>query len=112
MRAVQIVDLSGPTTALAINDVPEPGHEHPMTPGTGVVVDVKAAGVSFPELLQTRGEYQVKPPLPFVPGAEVGGVVRSAPDDAPVAPGDRIAAFCGLAGWAEVTVAPAFFTFK
>ena len=36
--------------------------------------------MSFPEVLQTRGEYQVKPPLPFVPGSEVGGIVRSAPD--------------------------------
>jgi NADPH:quinone reductase len=112
MRAIQITELTGPETALALSDVPEPDASHPMTPGSGVVVDVRAAGVSFPELLQTRGEYQLKPPLPFVPGAEVGGVVRSAPDDAAVAPGDRVAAFCGLAAWAEVAVAPAFFTFK
>ena len=51
-----------------------------LTPGSGVIVDVHAAGVSFPEVLQTRGEYQFKPPLPFVPGSEVGGVVRSAPE--------------------------------
>ena len=69
-----------------------------MTPGSGVVVDVHAAGVSFPEVLQTRGEYQFKPPLPFVPGSEVGGVVRAAPDGAAVAPGDRVAAFCMLGG--------------
>ena len=50
-----------------------------LTPGAGVLVDVHAAGVSFPELLQTRGQYQMKPPLPFVPGSEVAGVVRSAP---------------------------------
>jgi NADPH2:quinone reductase len=112
MRAIQITELTGPDTALALADVPEPDASHPMTPGRGVVVDVRAAGVSFPELLQTRGEYQVKPPLPFIPGAEVGGVVRSAPDGGPLAPGDRVAAFCGLAGWAEVAVAPAFFTFK
>jgi NADPH:quinone reductase len=112
MRAIQITELTGPDTALALADVPEPDASHPMTPGSGVVVDVRAAGVSFPELLQTRGAYQVKPPLPFVPGAEVGGVVHSAPDDAPVAPGDRVAAFCGLAGWAEVAVAPAYFAFK
>jgi len=112
MRAIQITELTGPETALSLSDVPEPDPSHPMTPGSGVVVDVRAAGVSFPELLQTRGEYQLKPPLPFVPGAEVGGVVRSASDDATVAPGDRVAAFCGLAAWAEVAVAPAFFTFK
>jgi NADPH2:quinone reductase len=82
-----------------------------LTPGSGVVVDVEAAGVSFPEVLQTRGEYQVKPPLPFVPGSEVAGVVRSAPDGAGVAAGDRVAACCLLGGFAEVAVAPEFLTF-
>ena len=112
MRAVQIVELTGPRTALRLSDVPEPEPAHPMTPGEGVVVDVHAAGVSFPEVLQTRGEYQVKPEVPFTPGSEVGGVVRSAPDGAGVTAGDRVAAFCMLGGWAEVAVAPAFFTFK
>ena len=112
MKAMQITELTGPTTALTAADVPEPPPEHPMTPGSGVVVDVRAAGVSFPELLQTRGEYQLKPPLPFVPGAEVGGIVRSAPEDAAVKAGDRVAAFCGLGAWAETVVAPAYFTFK
>ncbi|MGB0097283.1 MAG: NADPH:quinone oxidoreductase family protein, partial [Solirubrobacteraceae bacterium] len=61
MRAIQIVNLEGPDRALALAEIPEPEPSHPMTPGSGVVVDVRAAGVSFPELLQTRGEYQVKP---------------------------------------------------
>jgi NADPH:quinone reductase len=112
MKAVQIFELSGPQSALRVVDVPEPEASHPMTPGEGVLVDVHAAGVSFPELLQTRGEYQVKPELPFVPGSEVGGVVRSAPANAGVSAGDRVAAFCMLGGWAEVAVAPPFFTFK
>ncbi len=113
MKAVQIVELTGPQSALRIvDDAPEPEANHPATPGQGVLVDVHAAGVSFPEVLQTRGEYQVKPELPFTPGSEVGGIVRSAPDDASVKPGDRVAAFCMLGGWAEVAVAPAFFTFK
>jgi NADPH2:quinone reductase len=111
VRAVQIVSLAGPAEALEVNEVPEPEASHQLTPGRGVVVDVHAAGVSFPEVLQTRGEYQVKPPLPFVPGSEVGGVVRSAPDGAPVSAGDRVAAFCALGGFAEVAVAPEFFCF-
>ncbi len=111
MRAVQIVDLSGPDTALRVVELPEPEPSSMLTPGTGVVIDVHAAGVSFPELLQTRGEYQLKPPLPFVPGSEVGGVVRSAPPDAQVKAGDRVAAFCGLGGFAETAVAAEFFTF-
>ena len=61
-----------------------------LTPGSGVLVDVEAAGVSFPEVLQTRGEYQLKPSMPFVPGSEVAGIVREAPDDAGVSVGDRV----------------------
>jgi NADPH2:quinone reductase len=112
MRAMQITELTGPASALKLAEVPEPDASHMLTPGSGVIVDVHAAGVSFPEVLQTRGEYQVKPPLPFVPGSEVGGVVREAPPDAAVTPGDRVAAFCMLGGFAEVAVAPSYFTFK
>jgi NADPH:quinone reductase len=111
MRAVQIVDLTGPESALAETDLPEPEPSHPLTPGSGVVVDVHAAGVSFPEVLQTRGEYQVKPELPFVPGSEVAGTVRSAPDGSPLNEGDRVAACCMLGAFAEVAVAPDFLTF-
>jgi NADPH2:quinone reductase len=100
MKAVQIVDLTGPDSALRVVDVPEPD-------GDGVVIDVKAAGVSFPEVLQSRGQYQYKPDLPFTPGSEVAGVVRSAPDGSDLAPGDRVAALAMLGGFAEVVnVAP------
>ena len=105
MRAIQIVELSGPESALKLVDIPEPD-------GEGVVVEVHAAGVSFPEVLQTRGAYQIKPDLPFVPGSEVAGIVRSAPDGAAVRPGDRVAAFSMLGGFAELTVAQPHFTFK
>jgi NADPH2:quinone reductase len=111
MRAMQIVDLTGPETGLSPVELPEPEPSHVMTPGSGVVIDVEVAGVSFPELLQTRGQYQFKPPLPFVPGSEVAGVVRSAPESASVRPGERVAAFCMLGGFAEVAVAPELLTF-
>lgn len=111
MRAIQITALSGPNSALRMVDLPEPAASHMLTPGQGVIIDVHAAGVSFPELLQTRGEYQLKPPLPFIPGSEVAGVVRHAPPGALVQPGDRVAAFCVLGGLAEVAVAPDFLTF-
>ena len=111
MKAIQIVDLSGPDSALREADVPEPEASHMLTPGSGVLVDVAAAGVSFPEVLQTRGEYQVKPPLPFVPGSEVAGTVRSVPDGSALEPGQRVAAFPMLGGFAEVAVAPEFLTF-
>jgi len=111
MRAVQIVDLTGPESALAEADLPEPEPSHPLTPGSGVLVDVHAAGVSFPEVLQTRGEYQIKPDLPFVPGSEVAGTVRSAPEGSSLREGDRVAACCLLGAFAEVAVAPDFLTF-
>jgi NADPH2:quinone reductase len=111
MKAMQITELTGPDKALKLVDVPEPEASHMMTPGSGVLVDVHAAGVSFPEVLQTRGEYQIKPDLPFVPGSEVGGVVRSAPEGASVKEGDRVAAFCMLGAFAEVAVAPEHFVF-
>jgi NADPH2:quinone reductase len=112
VRAVQIVELTGPDQALRLVELPEPEPSHMMTPGSGVIVDAHASGVSFPEVLQTRGEYQFKPDLPFVPGSEVGGIVRTAPDGAGVAPGDRVAAFCMLGGFAEVVVAPEHMCFK
>ena len=111
MRAVQIAELGGPG-ALGLADLREPEATHMLTPGEAVVIDVRAAAVSFPDVLQTRGLYQYKPDLPFVPGAEVAGTVRSAPDGSGLEPGDRVAAFCGLAGMAEVAVAPAFMTFE
>ena len=111
MRAIQIVEESGPDSALRLVELPEPEASHMLTPGSGVLVDVHVAGVSFPELLQTRGMYQLKPALPFVPGSEVAGIVRSAPEGASVKPGDRVAAFCALGGFAETAVAPEYFTF-
>ena len=112
MRAIQIIDQSGPESALELVEIAEPECSHMLTPGEGVLVDVHAAGVSFPEVLQTRGLYQIKPPLPFVPGSEVAGIVRSAPSGASVRAGDRVAAFCMLGAFAQVAVAPAHFTFR
>ena len=53
MRAIQIVELGGPES-LQLADIDEPS-------GEGVKIDVRAAGVSFPEVLQSRGRYQIKP---------------------------------------------------
>ena len=54
--------------------------------------------MAFPDALLTRGLYQHRPELPFVPGGEVAGVVRSAPAGAQVKPGDRVAALTMLSG--------------
>jgi NADPH2:quinone reductase len=112
VRAVQITQLTGPETATQLVDVPEPAaRSHHLSSDEGVVIDVAAAGVSFPEVLQTRGAYQIKPELPFIPGSEVSGIVRSAPAGAAVRPGDRVTALTALGGFAEVAVAPVPFTF-
>ncbi|HTA16055.1 MAG TPA: NADPH:quinone oxidoreductase family protein [Solirubrobacteraceae bacterium] len=110
MRAVQISELSGPA-AVRVVDVPAPGPSHMLTPGEGVLIDVSAAGVSFPDVLQTRGLYQLKPDPPFVPGSEVAGTVAQAPAGSGFQAGDRVMAFTVLGGMAEQAVAPAYLTF-
>lgn len=105
MRAVQLTSLDGPR-AVVVVETPEP------EPGPGnVVIDVHAAGVTFPEVLQTRGLYQFKPPLPYTPGSEIAGVVRTAPEGASVRPGDRVAALTLLGGFADVAIAGADLVF-
>ncbi|HLL02258.1 MAG TPA: NADPH:quinone oxidoreductase family protein [Myxococcaceae bacterium] len=105
MRALQVQKLEGPE-GLALVEVPEP------EAGDGVLIDVVAAGVSFPDLLLSRGQYQMKPPLPFIPGVEVAGVVRQAPTGAPVRVGDRVMAFMMLGGFAEVAAVPVEMVFR
>jgi NADPH2:quinone reductase len=73
--------------------------------GDGVVVEVHAAGAAFPDALLTRGLYQYRPNPPFVLGAEIAGVVRSAPEGAHVRSGDRVVGLTMLTGgMAEVAV--------
>lgn len=104
MRAIHISSLDGPD-AVEVVDLPDPHH------GDLVTIEVKAAGVAFPELLQTRGLYQVKPDLPFVPGAEVAGVVTAAPEGSSLSIGDRVAALTLLGGFAEQALARPDLTF-
>jgi len=68
-------------------------------PGGGVVIDVAAAGVSFADLLQTQGAYQMRVPLPYTPGMDAAGVVRSE--------GQRVAVLVPYGCWQEVISVPA-----
>ncbi|WP_343602438.1 NADPH:quinone oxidoreductase family protein [Mycobacterium sp.] len=106
MRAVQVSRLDGPEAAQVV-ELDEPD-------GDGaVLIDVYAAGVAFPDVLQSRGLYQHKPPLPFIPGGEAAGVVRSAPAGAAVHAGDRVAALTMLNGaMAQVIAVPADQVFR
>ena len=73
-----------------------------------MLVEVHRVGVSFPDLLMSRGEYQIKPDPPFAPGVDVAGVVVSGPG---FEPGQRVAGVGGHGGGAELAVVPAAFTF-
>lgn len=107
MRAVQVTELTGPAAVRLVEiDEPQAGDGN-------LLVDVKAAGVSFPELLQTRGEYQLKLDLPFTLGGELAGVVREAPPESGFAPGDRITALAPLGGaYADTAVVPSLAAFR
>jgi NADPH2:quinone reductase len=98
MRAARVTRLDGPG-AVEILDIDEPAADGPF--GPMVLIDVHAVGISFPDLLMSKGEYQIKPPLPFTLGVDLAGVVRSAPDGSGFAPGDRVAACVGNGGAAE-----------
>jgi len=102
MRAI-VIDRWMEPSELKVGEAPEPE----AAPGT-LLVDVKAAGCNFFDILMVQGRYQVKPPFPFVPGAEVGGVVREVGEGVEgFAPGDRVLASAGLGAFAERAVVPA-----
>ncbi len=73
----------------------------------GVVIDLVAAGVSFADLLQTRGAYQMRVPLPYTPGMDAAGVVRSAAPGLGLRAGQRVAVLLPYGCWQEVISAPA-----
>ncbi len=107
MRAV-FCEAFAPLDALTVQYVPPPA----LLPGS-VSIDVHAAGVNFPDGLMVQGKYQTKPPLPFVPGAELAGIVAAVGEGVTtLAPGDRVAAFSGTGGFATQAVVPATQVFR
>lgn len=86
MRAWQVAELGEPRTAMRLVDVPRP------TPAAGqVLVRVLAGAANFPDVLMCRGEYQIRPELPFTPGVELCGEVVEVGDEVTgLAPGDRV----------------------
>jgi NADPH2:quinone reductase len=96
--AHRLVDFIGPA-GVEWTEVPDPDVSD------GVIVEVVAAGVSFADLLQTQGRYQLMLPLPFTPGMDAAGVVRSAPPGADVEPGQRVAVLRSHGCWQEVLAA-------
>ena len=96
MRTVQVTQLEGPRSVelVEVDDL--------VADEDQVLVEVHSAGVAFPDVLLTRGEYQMKPDPPFVLGAEVSGIVRTAPEGSGFSAGDRVAAFPGMGGYADL----------
>lgn len=97
MKAWTVTDLQKPPE-LVERPRPEP------RPGQ-VLVRVRYAALNFSDVLMIRGEYQVKPPLPFVPGQEISGIVESAPADSAFRPGDAVASKVVWGGFAEYALA-------
>lgn len=102
MRAIQVITATGPAD-VAVREVPDP------TPGPDdVLVEVHSVGVSFPDLLLSRGEYQLRPEPPFTLGVDYAGVVVSGPG---FEPGQRVAGVGGYGGAAELVAGPREATF-
>jgi NADPH2:quinone reductase len=103
MKAVLCKEY-GPPEALVLEEVPSPA------PGPGqVLISVHAAGVNFPDTLIIQGTYQFKPAMPFSPGGEIAGVVKSIGADVTgLKIGDRVLAPLGWGGFAEEALAEAW----
>ena len=101
MKAIQCVEWGEPDR-LVLSEVPLP------EPGSGEIrIRVEAAGVNFPDALIVQKKYQVQPPLPFTPGAEVAGTVDAVGAGVRhLKVGDRVGAFVGLGGFAQYVCAP------
>ncbi len=102
MRAIVVDRLLEPRD-LRVAEIPAPS----LRPGA-LEIEVRAAGCNFFDILMVQGKYQVKPAFPFVPGAEIAGVVRAVGEGVKgFAKGDRVLASAGLGGFAEIAVVPA-----
>ncbi len=101
MRALLCTN-PGPEFSLEIGDVPD------LVPGPGeVVIDVKAAGLNFPDTLIVRGQYQLKPEPPFSPGAEAAGLAAAIGDGVDLAVGTPVVGLGVFGAFAEQWVVPA-----
>ena len=106
MRAL-FVEKFGRPEEMALKEVPSP------RPGPGqVLIEVHAIGLNYPDLMSIAGTYQTLPPLPFVPGRELAGIVRAVGDGVrDFRPGMRVAAKMEAGAFAEEVTAPAIYCY-
>lgn len=102
MKALVTRALSDDLSGVRLEDVAKPERR----PGQ-LLVRVRAAALSYPDLLMTRGAYQLKPDLPFTLGMEMAGEVVEADADGGFAPGDRVVAGTRLGSFAELAAVDA-----
>lgn len=102
MKALLVKDLATDFAGCAVEEVANP------TPGPGqVLVRVQGASVNFPDLLMTRGEYQLKPTLPFTPGLDFCGEVAGLGEGVDAWRAGDLVVGGGLGTFAEYLIAPA-----
>ncbi len=107
MKAIIVRDFA-PLDQLDYADWPEPEAK-----GSSVVIEAEAIGVNYPDGLLVQGLYQVKPPVPFVPGMEVAGKVTAVGEKVKnIKPGDHVAAMCLMGTYSEKVAAPEATTMK
>ena len=105
MRALRVHELAGPD-ALWVDEIPPPGRPD----RDAVLIGVAAAGIGFVDTLVARGRCQVRQAPPYVPGLELAGVVREAPDHAGLSVGQPVIAAVPAGACGEMAWAPAAFT--
>ena len=102
MKAILCKSI-GPPEHLVLEEI-----DDPVAGDNEAVVEVYASSLNFPDGLQIRGKYQFQPSLPFTPGSEVGGIIKSVGADLEgVEVGDRVMATPGIGGLAEQVVVKA-----
>ena len=111
MKAIVVETLDGPESA-RLQDVPDPLGPHPRARGKYLKVDVRAAGLSAIDVLQSRGIYQYGTPVPYVAGSEIGGVVVATDPDTGFQVGDRVGSLVLWGALTSTAFAPPDYTVR
>ncbi|MGN6126513.1 MAG: NADPH:quinone oxidoreductase family protein, partial [Humibacter sp.] len=112
MRAAIVTSLEGPDAVHVVDDFAEPPATHERANGARLLIEVRTAGLSVIDLLQSRGLYQYGTAPPYATGSEIAGVVLEADDATGFAPGDRVGSIVFWGGAAQRCVAAPDYTVR